>query len=100
MHINVTIGLLGFAGHAPDMAAFASKLTMADLLLICVLLCVRSFIAERGEAVPGRQPQSADWLVTSPLPTSPAFAFFFTRESTLEDFAVLFASHTQTRRLS
>lgn len=63
MHVNVTIGLLGFigavvvaiqgyvsatsAGHAPDMAAFASKLTMAVLLLIYVLLCVRSFIAAR-----------------------------------------------------
>lgn len=63
MHVNVTIGLIGFigavvvaiqgymsatsAGHAPDMAAFASKLTMAGLLLIYVLLCVRSFIAAR-----------------------------------------------------
>jgi hypothetical protein len=63
MHINVTVGLLGFigalvvaiqgyvsatsAGHAPDMTAFAAKLTMAGLLLIYVILCVRSFIAAR-----------------------------------------------------
>ena len=63
MHINVTIGLLGFigavivaiqgyvhetsAGMAPDMIALASKLTMAGLLLIYVILCVRSFIAAR-----------------------------------------------------
>lgn len=63
MHINVTIGLLGFLGstaeairgyvHAkslglePDHIALASKLTMAVLLLIYVILCVRSFIAAR-----------------------------------------------------
>lgn len=58
MHINVTIGLLGFIGAVvvaiqgymkakPDMIAFESKLTMAGLLLIYVLLCVRSFIAAR-----------------------------------------------------
>jgi hypothetical protein len=63
MHINVTIGLLGFlgatveairgyvhaasAGLAPDQIALASKVTMAALLLIYVLLCVRSFIAAR-----------------------------------------------------
>jgi hypothetical protein len=63
MHINVTIGLLGFlggaaeavrgyvhatsAGLAPDMVALASKLTMAGLMLIYVILCVRSFIAAR-----------------------------------------------------
>jgi hypothetical protein len=63
MHINVTIGLIGFigavivaiqgyvgatsAGKAPDMIALESKLTMAGLLLIYVLLCVRSFIAAR-----------------------------------------------------
>lgn len=63
MHINVTIGLLGFigavvvaiqgymhatsAGMAPDMPALISKLTMAGLLLIYVILCVRSFIAAR-----------------------------------------------------
>lgn len=63
MHINVTIGLLGFiggaveairgyvhatnAGHQPDMIALASKATMTGLLLIYVILCVRSFIAAR-----------------------------------------------------
>jgi hypothetical protein len=63
MHINVTIGLLGFlggaiegirgylhatsAGLAPDMIALASKATMAALMLVYVLLCVRSFIAAR-----------------------------------------------------
>jgi hypothetical protein len=62
-HINVTIGLLGFlggaveairgylhaqsAGIAPDTIALASKLTMAGLMLIYVILCVRSFIAAR-----------------------------------------------------
>jgi hypothetical protein len=63
MHINVTIGLLGFlggaveavrgylhaqaAGLAPNPIALASKATMAGLLLIYVILCVRSFIAAR-----------------------------------------------------
>ena len=63
MHVNVTIGLLGFlgatveaihgymsatsAGRAPDQIALASKVTMAGLLLIYVVLCVRSFIAAR-----------------------------------------------------
>lgn len=63
MHINVTIGLLGFLGAAaeavrgyvkatsqgiePDHIALASKVTMAGLLLIYVALCVRSFIAAR-----------------------------------------------------
>jgi len=63
MHINVTIGLLGFLGatseairgylHAksagldPDMIALASKATMAGLMFIYVVLCVRSFIAAR-----------------------------------------------------
>ena len=63
MHVNVTVGLLGFIGaaveairgylHAQsagipvDQIAFASKLTMAGLLLIYVILCVRSFIAAR-----------------------------------------------------
>jgi hypothetical protein len=63
MHINVTIGLLGFigggveavrgyvhaksAGLAPDQMALASKLTMTGLLLVYVILCVRSFIAAR-----------------------------------------------------
>jgi hypothetical protein len=63
MHINVTIGLLGFLGGAsesirgylhakstgvePDAIALASKLTMTGLLLLYVILCVRSFIAAR-----------------------------------------------------
>lgn len=63
MHINVTIGLLGFLGavgsaihawgHArslgvdPDMKAIAAQLTMAGLLFIYVNMCVRSFIAAR-----------------------------------------------------
>jgi hypothetical protein len=63
MHFNVTIGLLGFlgatieacrgymtaisAGVAPDQIALASKLTMAVLMLIYVILCVRSFISAR-----------------------------------------------------
>jgi hypothetical protein len=63
MHINVTIALLGFiggtveairgyvhahaAGMEPDQIALASKVTMAGLLLIYVILCVRSFIAAR-----------------------------------------------------
>ncbi len=63
MHINVTIALLGFigaaveairgyvhatsAGVAPDEIALASKATMAALLLVYVVLCVRSFIAAR-----------------------------------------------------
>lgn len=63
MHINVTIGVLGFFGslgkaiqgygHArslgidPDMKAIGAQLIMAVLLLIYVNLCVRSFIAAR-----------------------------------------------------
>jgi hypothetical protein len=63
MHINVTIGLLGFLGGAieairgyvhaksaglePDQIALASKVTMAGLLLVYVILCVRSFISAR-----------------------------------------------------
>ena len=63
MHINVTIGAVGFlgalieairgygaarsAGVDPDMIAMGSKLTMAGLLLFYVLLCVRSFIEAR-----------------------------------------------------
>jgi hypothetical protein len=63
MHINVTIGLLGFLGsagsairrsmhahslgHAPDPIALCAQLTMAGLMLIYVLLCVRSFVATR-----------------------------------------------------
>jgi uncharacterized membrane protein len=63
MHINVTIALLGFIGgvveairgymHAksaglePDQIALASKVTLAGLLFIYVILCVRSFIDAR-----------------------------------------------------
>jgi uncharacterized membrane protein len=63
MHINVTVALLGFIGSAveavrgyvhatgadmaPDKIALASKVTLAGLLLIYVVLCVRSFIAAR-----------------------------------------------------
>lgn len=63
MHINVTLGLLAFlggaveavrgylhatsTGHQPDMIALVSKVTMAGLMLIYVVLCVRSFIAAR-----------------------------------------------------
>ncbi|MGO8758624.1 MAG: hypothetical protein ACLQG3_10915 [Terracidiphilus sp.] len=63
MHINVTIGLVGLIGSAveavrgyvsaqakgfePNYIAFAAKLTMAGLLLVYVILCVRSFIAAR-----------------------------------------------------
>ncbi len=63
MHINVTIGLVGFLGAAseairgyvhatsigaaPDKIALASKLAMAGILLVYVILCVRSFIAAR-----------------------------------------------------
>jgi hypothetical protein len=63
MHINVTIGLLGFlgataeavrgyvrarsAGLEPDQIALASKTTMGGLMLLYVVLCVRSFINAR-----------------------------------------------------
>jgi len=59
MHINVTIGLLGFLGTvgeiarsllsalSPDPIALAAKITLAGLLLLYVALCVRSFIAAR-----------------------------------------------------
>ncbi len=63
MHINVTIALVGFLGavaeavrgyvHAksaglePDQTALASKESLAALLLIYVVLCVRSFIEAR-----------------------------------------------------
>lgn len=63
MHVNVTIALLGFigstveavrgyvhaqaAGVAPNLIALASKVTLAALLLIYIILCVRSFIAAR-----------------------------------------------------
>jgi hypothetical protein len=63
MHINVTIGLLGFVGagfravqefvHASstgkpvDPIAVGAQTAMAALLLVYVILCVRSFIAAR-----------------------------------------------------
>jgi hypothetical protein len=59
MHINVTIGLLGFLGTAveiarsfiatasPDAIALTAKIALALLLLVYVILCVRSFIAAR-----------------------------------------------------
>ncbi len=63
MHINVTVGLLGFLGGAaeavrgyaharslgvdPDLIALGSKLTLAGLMLIYVFLCVKSFIDAR-----------------------------------------------------
>ena len=63
MHINVTIGLLGFVGagvravqefaHSSstgkpiDPIAAGAQIAMAALLLIYVMLCVRSFIAAR-----------------------------------------------------
>ena len=63
MHINVTIGLLGFLGGAieavrgyvhaksaglePDQIALASKTTMAGLMFLYVILCVRSFVSAR-----------------------------------------------------
>lgn len=63
MHVNVTVGLLGFLGGAikavlgyhhasiagvpPDQIAIGAQLTLALLMLIYVLLCVRSFIAAR-----------------------------------------------------
>ncbi|HEX4038433.1 MAG TPA: hypothetical protein VHX37_10280 [Acidobacteriaceae bacterium] len=66
MHVNVTIGLLGFLGGLiegirgwgkPVMAGAAhylisaetAKLWMAALMLIYVLLCVRSFISARSK---------------------------------------------------
>src|SRR5271163_593378 len=59
MHINVTIGLLGFLGSAVEIIrsyasgkelnpiAMSSKFALAGLLLLYVILCVRSFIAAR-----------------------------------------------------
>lgn len=63
MHVNVTIGLVGFLGAAwralsaygnaraegvdPNKIALASQLTMAGLLLVYVLMCVKSFIDAR-----------------------------------------------------
>lgn len=67
MHVNVTIGLLGFLGAgisaiqgymhaksigvAPDMTALESKLAMTGLMLVYVMLCVRSFITARRKGV-------------------------------------------------
>lgn len=70
MHINVTIGLLGFIGALVEsvrgygmpapagvntsgflITAEASKITMAVLMLIYVVLCVRSFINARRSRV-------------------------------------------------
>jgi hypothetical protein len=71
MHINVTIGLLGFLGAAVEailgamkstpasqaaegsylISAGTSKSLMACLMLIYVLLCVRSFILARKARV-------------------------------------------------
>ncbi len=67
MHINVTIGLIGFLGAgiralqsygharsegvAPDMIAIGAQVTMAGLLLIYVALCVKSFIDARRSGV-------------------------------------------------
>ncbi len=63
MHINVTIGLLGFLGAAwraiqsfgharsagiePDKIALAAQSAMAGLLLVYVVMCVKSFINAR-----------------------------------------------------
>lgn len=63
MHINVTIGLLGFLGAAvqairefgharspgenPNYVAIEAQAAMALLMLIYVLMCVRSFIEAR-----------------------------------------------------
>ncbi len=63
MHVNVTIGLLGFLGavgeivrsqlHSkaegmePDAIALTAKSALAALLLLYVILCVRSFIEAR-----------------------------------------------------
>ena|ERR1700740_3077975 len=67
MHINVTIGLLGFLGAAwraiqgygharsegvaPDAIALGAQATMAGLLLIYVAMCVKSFINARRSRV-------------------------------------------------
>ncbi|MGO9319069.1 MAG: hypothetical protein ACLPXT_10735 [Terracidiphilus sp.] len=62
MHINVSIGVLGFLGGAVEvvrgyvhgtftntaaLAAMASKLALTTLMLIYLLLCMRSFTAAR-----------------------------------------------------
>ena len=63
MHVNVTIGLIGFIGAAwraiqsygharslgiqPDRIALTAQAAMAGLLLLYVLFCVKSFIDAR-----------------------------------------------------
>ena len=59
MHINVTIGLVGFLGTFAeilrscasakplDLTAMAAKLALVWLLLIYVFLCMRSFLVAR-----------------------------------------------------
>ena len=65
MHINVTVGLIGFLGAAwralssygharsegiePDKIALAAQGAMAGLLLIYVLMCVKSFVDARRQ---------------------------------------------------
>jgi uncharacterized membrane protein len=65
MHINVTIGLIGFLGAAwravssygharsegvdPDKIALAAQAAMAGLLLVYVLMCVKSFVDARRQ---------------------------------------------------
>lgn len=65
MHINVTIGLIGFLGAAiqairefgnarslgvsPNWIAIGAQSAMAFILLIYVLMCVRSFIEARRQ---------------------------------------------------
>lgn len=65
MHINVTIGLIGFLGAAiqairefgharslgisPNYIAIGAQSAMALILLIYVLMCVRSFIEARRQ---------------------------------------------------
>ena len=67
MHINVTVGLIGFIGAAwravtsygharsagiePDKIALGAQAIMAGLLLIFVLLCIKSFIDVRRARV-------------------------------------------------
>jgi hypothetical protein len=64
MHINVTIGLVGFVGTFAeiirscasskplDLTAMAAKLALAWLLLIYLFLCMRSFlVAQRSGKV-------------------------------------------------
>jgi hypothetical protein len=72
MHVNVTVGLLGFIGGLVEairgygkaasaetagylISAETSKALMAALMLIYVLLCVRSFINARRQPAASRQ---------------------------------------------